>query len=167
MKLFEDKIRDNYDRANSGENIYKYFDNNQQSHIVKIRDILNKWFENYSEDYKKDLKDSFKNHFYNSFYELFIHELFFNQGFVLEPHPTIQGTLRKPDFLAIKGKQKIYIEATTISYVSEIEQKKENFREKFIDELLNEITLKTNLMAKGNFRTMILNLITIINFPNV
>jgi hypothetical protein len=53
----------------------------------------------------------------------------------LHPHPTIISSNRKPDFLAVKNGQETYIEATTISYFSEAEIKKENFKEKFVDEL--------------------------------
>ncbi|KIQ20904.1 hypothetical protein RT99_12860 [Flavobacterium sp. MEB061] len=159
MKLFEDKFRDNYKRAETNQNVYEYYDTNQQYHIVKIRELLNKWFENYPTSYKTDLKNNFKNHFYNAFYELFVHEIYFCQGYILEPHPEIQGTTRRPDFLATKGQEKIFIEATTVSYLSDLETKKENLKEKFIDELnkmqspifwlaLKDLKFKTNKFPK-------------------
>lgn len=159
MKLFEDKFRDNYKRAETNQNAYEYYDSNQQYHIVKIRELLNKWFDNYPVASKIDLKNTFKNHFYNAFYELFIHETYFSQGYVLEPHPEIEGTTHRPDFLATKGMEKIFIEATTVSYLSDAETKKENFKEKFIDELnkmkspnfwiaLKDLKFKTNKFPK-------------------
>lgn len=135
MKLFEDKIRNDNGRAKVGENVYKYFDNNSQPKFEEIRNLLNNWFENYPEEYKNDLLNNFKNNFYDSFYELFIHELFYKLGYTLIPHPTILNTEKKPDFLASKADEKFYIEATTISYLSEIARKRENFKNKFIEEL--------------------------------
>lgn len=135
MKLFEDKLRTNHKPASSGENAYLYYDNNQQPKIVEIRNLLNKWFENYPEENKLELKQSFRNNFYTAFYELFIHEIFYCQGYELQIHPTLEDSNNKPDFLAKKGKEEFYIEATTVSYLSEIESKKQNFKQKFIDEL--------------------------------
>ncbi|MEG0916069.1 MAG: hypothetical protein RSF68_03555 [Myroides sp.] len=159
MKLFEDKIRTQTQIGKTGENIYNYFDTNSQIEIEKIRNLFNTWFDNYPNDYKNDLLKSFKNKFYDSFFELFIHELFRKQGYTLIPHPPLLNTNRKPDFLAVKGDEKFYIEATTVAYLSEEEQKKENFREKFIDELnkisaakywivLNDLNFKSNNFPK-------------------
>src|SRR5690554_4786686 len=135
MKLFEDKIRNNSQVGLLGDNIYEYFDSNSQPKIDKIRNLLNDWFANYPDEHKSDLINNFKNKFYDSFYELFIHELFHKIGYTLTPHPTLEHSQKKPDFLAIRGSEEFYIEATTISYVSDLEQKKENFRDKFIEEL--------------------------------
>ena len=92
MKLFEDKLRDNYKRASSGEDAYSYYDNNQQDKIVEVRELLNKWFENYPEENKLELQQSFKNSFYNAFYELFIHETFYCQGYTLQVHPLLENS---------------------------------------------------------------------------
>lgn len=143
MKLFEDKLRNNYKPASSGENAYEYYDNNQQPKIVEIRNLLNKWFDNYPKENKLELQQSFKNNFYTTFFELFIHELFHCQGYKLKVHPTLENSNKKPDFLAQKDKEEFYIEATTISYLTETEIKKENFKQKFIDEL--------NKMSSPNF----------------
>jgi len=135
MKLFEDKIREDYGRASFGDNIFNYYDNNQQAKIAEIREVLNKWFENYPEENKIELKQNFKNCFNDAFYELFVHETFYRQGYILEPHPLLENSAKRPDFLARKGKEEFYIEATTVSFLSELEIKRENFKEKFIEEL--------------------------------
>lgn len=143
MKLFEDKHRDNYKRASFGENLYNFYDTNEQTHIVEVRELLNKWFENYPDDYKQNLQNDFKNKFHDAFHELFIHETFYRQGFTLTPHPKLPNSTRKPDFLAAKNGKEIYIEATTVSYLSDLEIKKENFKENFLEEL--------NKMSSPNF----------------
>jgi hypothetical protein len=143
MKLFEDKTHDNYRRAMFGEDVYNYFDTNAQTKIAEIRKLLNRWFESYPEEYKIDLQHSFKNRFYDAFYELFIHETFYRQGYKLEPHPPIENSEKRPDFIARKGEEEFYIEATTVSFLSSLEKRKENFREKFIEEL--------NKMNSANF----------------
>ncbi|GGF06635.1 hypothetical protein [Flavobacterium limi] len=135
MKLFEDKIREDNRRASFGDNIFNYYDNNQQTKITEIRELLNKWFENYPEENKVELKQNFKNSFNDAFYELFVHETFYRQGYILEPHPLLENSTKKPDFLARKGEEEFYIEATTVSSLSELEVKQENFKAKFIDEL--------------------------------
>lgn len=135
MKLFEDKIREDYRRASFGDNTFDYYDNNQQVKIIEIRELLNKWFENYPEENKIDLKQNFKNSFNDAFYELFVHETFYRQGYTLKPHPSLENSAKKPDFLAKKGEEEFYIEATTVSSLSELEVKQENFKAQFIDEL--------------------------------
>lgn len=160
MKLFEDKIRDNYRRASFGENIYNYFDNNQQTKIVEVRDLLNRWFENYPKESKIELQHNFKNSFYNAFYELFIHETFYRQGYLLKPHPVLENSQKRPDFIAKKGEEEFYIEATTVSFLSELETKSENFKEKFIEELnkMNSLNFWMGL-KKLKFKK--------VNFPKV
>lgn len=159
MKLFEDKTRTESRPAFTNENIYKYFDNNSQTKIAEIRVLLNEWFKNYPTEHKDDLLKSFKNKFYHSFYELFIHEVFYKQGYKLEPHPKLENTEKRPDFLAVKDNAEFYIEATTISYLSDSEIRKENFKNTFIDELnklkspdfwllLREIKFKNNNIPK-------------------
>jgi hypothetical protein len=135
MKLFEDKIRDDYRRASYRDNIFDYYNDNQQTKIAEIRELLNKWFSNYPEENKIELKQNFKNSFNDAFYELFVHETFYRQGYMLEVHPQLENSKRKPDFLARKGEEEFYIEATTVSSLSELEVKQENFKAQFIDEL--------------------------------
>jgi len=135
MKLFEDKMRNNYKPASSGEDAYTYYDNNEQEKIVDVRELLNKWFANYPDENKLELQHSFKNSFYNAFYELFIHETFYCQGYTLQVHPLLENSSKRPDFLAKKDKQEFYIEATTVSYITDEEGRRENFKQKFIDEL--------------------------------
>lgn len=157
MKLFEDKVRDDYRRASYGDNIFNYYNNNQQTKIVEIRELLNKWFENYPEENKIELKQNFKNSFNDAFYELFVHETFYRQGYILEPHPQLENSAKKPDFLARKGGEEFYIEATTVSSLSELEVKQENFKAQFIDELnkMNSpifwLGLEKLEFKKGNF----------------
>jgi len=67
--------------------------------FAKIRNLLNKWFDHYPQEDQLSLKTDFKNDFQAAFFELFIHELFKKQGFKLKPHPKVEGTTKKPDFL--------------------------------------------------------------------
>lgn len=178
MKLFEDKIRNDNSIAKLGENVYMFYDTNSQPKIENLRNLLNDWFDNYPEEYKNDLLNNFKNNFYDFFYELFIHELFYKLGYTLIPHPLLPNTEKKPDFLAIKENEKFYIEATTVSYLSDIEQKKENFRDKFVEELnninspyfwivLKNINFKSDNFPKIKFlKSNIENSIAKINYEN-
>lgn len=112
MILFEEKIRtDKKPSKYSDPDIFGYLDRTDDEEAEFIRDILNSWFINYIDSDKDSLKKRLMKSFESTFYELFIHELFFKQGFTLTAHPTVAGSTNKPDYLAIGHGLEFYIEA--------------------------------------------------------
>ena len=82
----------------------------------KVRNKLESWFEKYPDAHKKDLRERFcSDEDYNhegAFFELFMYELLSRLGFSLKIHPEIPDTGDRPDFLACRGDQRFYLEAT-------------------------------------------------------
>lgn len=111
-KLFEDKNRSNFKYADYQHNSYEFYDNSAINEFTIVRERLNNWFNRYPDAGKKQLKRDFQSQFEPAFFELFIHELFYQQGFTLITHPTVPNSTKKPDFLAKKGNVEIYLEAT-------------------------------------------------------
>lgn len=135
MNLFEEKNRTDKAYANHLDNTYDFFDRSALSWIELIRNHLNNWFDKYPKSEKVELKARFKDKFSPAFYELFIHEYFSNQGFTLEPHPKINGTTKRPDFL-VKGKGiEFYLEAKEAMDKSDKEVSLENKEKLFYDGL--------------------------------
>ncbi|NBB23407.1 hypothetical protein GVN20_28915 [Runella sp. CRIBMP] len=111
VKLFEDKERTNLNYAKHQHDSYDFYDNSAIEDFVKARNMLNDWFARYPNSGKWQLKRDFQSQFDSAFFELFIHELFFQQGFILTPHPIVPNSTKNPDFLARKGDLEIYLEA--------------------------------------------------------
>jgi hypothetical protein len=126
MKLFDNKKRTNNKLAKFIDNDYDFYDRSCLYSSKQIRDMLNLWFEHYPENGKVELKARFQDKFSAAYFELFLHELFFKQGFTLELHPTINGTNKRPDFL-VKGKDiKFYLEAKEVNNKSDSERSNDN-----------------------------------------
>ena len=138
MLLFENKERFDTKPAKHLDNIYDFYERSSSSLAKKIRNLLNEWFDNYPESGKGELKIRFQASFSSTFYELFIHELFYKQGFTLTPHPIIEGTTKTPDFLVKGHGIDFYLEAKEATDKSESEKAEEN-RINILYDQINEI----------------------------
>ncbi|WP_460982324.1 hypothetical protein [Spirosoma fluminis] len=140
-KLFEDKERTNFNYANYQHDTYDFYDNSAIEKFAIIREKLNEWYNRFPESGKRQLKGDFKSQFDSAFFELFVHELFFRQGFTLLVHPTISNSTKNPDFLAKKGSLEIYLEAR-VSHDKSKEEKLLESRQDVIQDALNSIDSK-------------------------
>ncbi|MBO9613040.1 MAG: hypothetical protein J7619_10115 [Dyadobacter sp.] len=159
-KLFDDKIRNDDRYSGHLEKSYDFYDTTAKPEFVAIRDMLNDWFSRYPETDKRQLKRDFYSHQFDSaFFELFIHELFYQQGFSLTPHPTLPNSTKNPDFLARKGDFEIYLEAKVATDKSNDQRTLENKRGAIYDELqklvsvnylveIEDIVFKSDKQAK-------------------
>ena len=154
MKLFDQKKRTDLKPANHLDDDYDFYDRSAQPMFVKIRNLLNKWFDDYPKEDQVSLKAHFKNDFQAAFFELFIHELFKKQGFKLKPHPKVEGTTKKPDFLVTSESDEFYIEVKHASDLSEQDESYEKRKALLYDEInriespdfflhIRELTIKT------------------------
>lgn len=159
IKLFEDKERTNLNYANHQHDKYEFYNNSAMEEFTLIRDRLNKWFSRYPDSGKWQLKRDFQSQFDSAFFELFIHELFFQQGFTLTSHPTIPNSNKNPDFLAKKGNIEIYLEAKISTDESKEETLLKNKHNAIYDVIekidcpdywvsIREITFLSNKQAK-------------------
>lgn len=159
-KLFDDKVRNDNRYSRHLEKTYDFYDNSAKPKFVAIREMLNDWFSRYPETGKRQLKRDFHSHQFDSaFFELFIHELFYQQGFSLTPHPTVPNSTKNPDFLARKGELEIYLEAKVATDKSNDQRTLENKLGAIYDELqkltsstylveIEDIIFKSNKQAK-------------------
>ena len=107
---------------------YLFYNTHQSDEIRTIRNTLEKWFDRYPDNDKLELKKRMQASFNTTFYELFIHELFYQQGFILDPHPRIPGSEKTPDFYVTSNDLEFYIEAYETTGNSEDFQKSEIYK---------------------------------------
>lgn len=134
-KLFDEKERKEKRYSRHLEKSYNFYDSTAKTEFVAVREMLNDWFSRYPETGKAQLKGDFRSQFESAFFELFIHELFFRQGFTLTPHPTVPNSSKNPDFLATKGDLGIYLEAKVATDKTNDERTLENKIGAIYDEL--------------------------------
>jgi len=160
MKLFDNKERIDSNPANHLDNTYDFYDRSSLKQVNQIRNTLNQWFDHYPQSEKSELKTRFHSEFSAAFFELFLHELFLNQGFQLEPHPDVPNTTKKPDFLVKGNGLEFYLEAKESTDKSNAERSIENRINKLYDEInqtethnfffrINELKLKTSEQPSG------------------
>lgn len=160
MKLFEHNEQRNDKPSDHFDNIYDYYNSSNSNQLYRVRKMMNVWFDNYPETDKVELKRRFQKTFSSTFYELFIHQLFYQQGFELEPHPTIDGTSKRPDFLVKGHGIEFYLEVKESTDKSDAEKSLENRKKELYDQInktnspnfflyIKELYLKTNNQPKG------------------
>lgn len=168
MKLFDQKKRTDLKPANHLDDDYDFYDRSAQPMFAKIRNLLNKWFDHYPQEDQLSLKNDFKNDFQAAFFELFIHELFKKQGFKLQPHPKVEGTTKKPDFLVTSESDEFYIEAKHASDLSEQANSHEKRKALLYDEInkiespdfflhIRELSIKTDQQPSAKKVIQVIN----------
>ncbi|WP_259014450.1 hypothetical protein [Emticicia fluvialis] len=138
IKLFDEKERFNFDFAKNQHNSYDFYNDTSKEEFVEVREKLEDWFSRYPDSAKKQLRRDMQNQFDSAFFELFIHELFYQQGFSLTVHPALPGSSKNPDFLAKKGDVELYLEAKTVFDESTEEQTLKN-KQNAIFDAINEV----------------------------
>lgn len=141
MYLFDNKNRSRTTPLRSGENKFDYYDQAYGEAYDKLRGLINSWFSETPEEMAHELICRMKSGEFNSaLLELITHTLLKHLGYTVQIHPSIAGTQKQPDFLALKdGKDRFYVEATTINNSND--HTSHNNRESMIINALNRTTL--------------------------
>ena len=145
-RLFGEPTNPTKKSYSTGENQFIYWENCVADDVIKAKGYLEEWFANYPQEHRKRLKDDFYHKFSDAWYELFIHQLFYLQGFELQVHPELPNSTKRPDFLATKKGYSCYIEAKVITGFSDREQGLETIRETVIDRL-QQLNLPNHLLS--------------------
>ena len=145
LELFDDIPRNNEEPSKHNENDYDYLNKSSREIIAQARERLNNWFKNYPNEEKKELKIRFEIDFESAFFELYLYTSFKKLDFIIQIHPTVPNSNKRPDFLISKDGLEIYIEAKTVSSKSE----KEKAEQRKLNQLFDEI-------SKDNFNNTIL-----------
>jgi hypothetical protein len=146
IRLFDDKERLKAGPALHNGDTYTAYNDSADPDMTLLRDLLSNWFDLYPDSEKADLKALFKVKLHHAFFELFIYRLFTALGYQLTVHPDLPGTDKHPDFLAVKGEQRFYLEAKFMDMQSREEQAKERRQNALLD-ALNTVDARNFLLC--------------------
>jgi len=160
MFLFDKKERTLQGPADYNADIYGYYNDSARPDVGYVRDQLETWFAKYPQNEKEELKSRVKATFNPAIFELFIFALFTELGYLLEIHPEIPGTTKRPDYLAKKGNDLFYIEVKFMTMFSQNEQSLERRKNAVLDAInkidasnfllkLEDISFKDNSQPSG------------------
>jgi len=114
--LFDDVVRSSAAPRSYAEDTFGFLNRVTGQFWERIRDVLNSWYEIYPDD-TGDLRNRFRSRdhrqHYGAWWELYVHQLLLRLGFRLTLHPEIEGSSGRPDFLATRDEDRVYVEAVT------------------------------------------------------
>jgi len=112
MQLFESIDRFDDGPASHAEDSYSYYNRSARIGAVRIRELLQVWFERYPPSEQAELLARFRADFDSAFFELFLHEMALRLGVTVIPHPVLPtAASTRPDFRLDDGGTISYLEA--------------------------------------------------------
>jgi hypothetical protein len=104
LRLFDDITREDDDGADYGEPKFTYLNRSGRIEVARVRDVLEGSFANYPAAHQADIRGRFRKrserHHLGALSELVWHELLHRHDCAVEPHPTLDGSTKRPEFLA-------------------------------------------------------------------
>lgn len=146
--LFEEKDRTDNSLAKHQESSFEYYNRSSSELAVKVRSLLNHWFEDYPEKEQKEFKSRLEYEFESCFFELVVYQLFKKMDYEVEIHPSLLNSEKSPDFLMKKGGDEIYVEAKTIK--DETDNTHNKIRSRVLDRL-NTINIPDFYLSINEF----------------
>lgn len=120
MKIFKDKARTSVKAKLNTQSDYQYLSESASPYAEKVRNLLNEFFDlyDYGEGEKNEILSRIRGNddinFHSACFELTINVLLLKQGYVLEPHPKLHHTSKRPDFLVKSpAGEEFYLELVT------------------------------------------------------
>jgi hypothetical protein len=118
MKVFDDVERSDTSEAAYSEPTFTFLNRVGGAYWQRTRDLIEGWLDRAPSESVPDLVGRLRSTddraFHGAFLELYIFETLTRLGFAVEPHPEI-AVSRRPDYLATKGTEKFFLEATSAS----------------------------------------------------
>lgn len=85
----------------------------------QVRNLVEDWFSRLCSDAQADVRGRLRSRddrqSKGAFFELYLHECLLRMGYAVTCHPQVDGTSRRPDFLAEKDGGAVYVEARSAS----------------------------------------------------
>ena len=133
-----------------GEPVYAYMRRSAMPEIVRIRGMLEAWFEDYPISARNDLRARFRESaqqvHQGAYFELLVHALLKKLGYIAEAHPIIPDSSGRPDFLARWEGRPVYVECTVID---------RDAREKAATAAEQDVLNKLNSLVSAYYRLTI------------
>jgi hypothetical protein len=96
---------------------FDYLNTSARPEAERVRANVEEWFGRYPAEHAAELRSRLRTdqQHETAFFELFIHEVLTRLGWCITIHPAVPGTTRRPDFLALRGENRLLVEATTVT----------------------------------------------------
>jgi len=112
-------VRTDPSPAAHGDGRFMFLDRVSGPYWDQVRDLIESWFSRLCPDAQADVRGRLRSkddrQFRGAFFELYLHECLLRMGYTVTCHPMLEGTARRPDFLAEKDGRAMYIEARSAS----------------------------------------------------
>ena len=119
MSLFSDVARTDPSPAAHGDSHFQFLDRVSGPYWEQVRGLIEDWFSRHCPDAQADVRGRLRSkddrQFNGAFFELYLHECLLRMGYAVTCHPKLEGTSRRPDFLAEKDGASMYVEARSAS----------------------------------------------------
>lgn len=119
MTVFSAITRTDPSPAAHGDGQFKFLDRVSGPFWDQVRDLMEDWFSRLCSDARADvlgrLRSKDDRQVRGAFFELYLHECLLRMGYRVTCHPLLEGTTRRPDFLAQKDGRLMYVEARSAS----------------------------------------------------
>lgn len=115
VAVFDDFTRTDASPATHSESTADFLNRCADPWFAEVRELVESWFGHIPDDEtRRDLAARLRSNdnrqFHAAFWELYLHESILRAGYDLVCHPELEGTSRRPDFLA-RSDQQLYVEA--------------------------------------------------------
>lgn len=114
--LFDEIGRTDRRPADHSEGSFRFLNRVDAPYWQRVRDVMEEWFGRVPSDSAADIRGRFRDRddrqHMGAFWELYVHEALRREGFTMTGHPDLVGSPHKPDFLAHRGDESFYVEAT-------------------------------------------------------
>ena len=119
MTIFSAITRNDPSPASHGDSHAQFLDRVSGPYWDQVRDLIEDWFSRLCPDAQADVRGRLRSkddrQSKGAFFELYLHECLLRMGYTVTCHPEVEGTSRRPDFLAEKDGGSIYVEARSAS----------------------------------------------------
>lgn len=114
--LFDDVHRDDTSVAGFQESTFAFLNRIAGNYWDHPRSLMQQWMDRINDeisynDLRQRLRSGDDEQFRSAYLELYLHESLLRAGYEIVVHPEILGTTRQPDFLAVRGDDRLHVEA--------------------------------------------------------
>lgn len=118
MTLFDEWDRTDRRPSGQSEVHWRFLDRVAGPYWDQVRTLLNDWFEHLSDaearaGIRGRMRGKEDSEFNSALAELYVHEMLLRAGYSVIYEPAVTGSARRPDFLAIRGDERMYVEVTS------------------------------------------------------
>ncbi|MDX8032972.1 hypothetical protein SK803_22365 [Lentzea sp. BCCO 10_0856] len=119
MKVFDEIVRHDASEQGNSESFAVFLNRVKGEYWDQVRVVIERWLLRFPAGDRKDIRSRIRDkntdrNVHAALWELYLHEMLLGLGYEVECHPSVAGTSRKPDFLAVGNGHSFYVEACRV-----------------------------------------------------